>query len=94
MAYKRDETREGLLETEGEERNEILIFRSISLDRSLKNLFLAVDLRNGYNGLKRVEIIRDTNDGSLVNKGDFLWFIDLFPFLFFSLSLFLFNRGK
>lgn len=72
MAYKRDETREGLLETEGEERNEILIFRSISLDRSLKNLFLAVDLRNGYNGLKRVEIIRDTNDGSLVNKGDFL----------------------
>lgn len=53
-------------------RNEILIFRSISLDRSLKNLFLAVDLRNGYNGLKRVEIIRDTNDGSLVNKGDFL----------------------
>lgn len=73
MAYKRDETREGLLETEGEERNEILIFRSISLDRSLKNLFLAVDLRNGYNGLKRVEIIRDTNDGSLVNKGDFLY---------------------
>lgn len=73
MVYKRDETREGLLETEGEERNEILIFRSISLDRSLKNLFLAVDLRNGYNGLKRVEIIRDTNDGSLVNKGDFLY---------------------
>ena len=71
MAYKRDETREGLLERE--ERNEILIFRSISLDRSLKNLFLAVDLRNGYNGLKRVEIIRDTNDGSLVNKGDFLY---------------------
>lgn len=73
MAYKRDETREGLLETGGEERNEILIFRSISLDRSLKNLFLAVDLRNGYNGLKRVEIIRDTNDDSLVNKGDFLY---------------------
>lgn len=91
MAYKRDETREGLLETEGEERNEILIFRSISLDRSLKNLFLAVDLRNGYNGLKRVEIIRDTNDGSLVNKGDFLyWSLSFSLFL----SLFLFNRGK
>lgn len=91
MAYKRDETREGLLETEGEERNEILIFRSISLDRSLKNLFLAVDLRNGYNGLKRVEIIRDTNDGSLVNKGDFLYWSLSFS-LFLSLSFLIQSR--